>query len=425
MQPLVPRNLTAFALGALERFPVLVIDGARRVGKSTLAEVLVRDRPHTSVSFDDAAAAAAAIADPRTFLEGASAGRTMVIDEVQRAPEIILAVKAEVDRDPRPARFVLTGSSDLLADSGLPDSLAGRAVTVRLRPFSQGEVAGRKEDFVARLLAAPEQVGAVRSEWDRARYARAIHLGGYPEVRGLDSPWRDLWLDSYIERLTARDAQSVVERVSANRLRAVLRLLAANQAGELVKARLAQDAGISANSVTTCLDALGRLFVIEQLPPWTANLRRREIGRPKVALADPGLAAHLAKTSLERLAADTGGGLLGPGLEGLVLLELMKQKGWSQHRWDLAHYRDRGGLEVDLVVELSDGQVILIEVKAAASYRPDHFTAIKKMAEPLGDRFAAGVVLTTAGHGYRHSRNVFGLPVSALWEDWEPSDVGP
>jgi predicted AAA+ superfamily ATPase len=418
MVDLRSRNVYDLARGALSRFPVVVIQGVRRAGKSTLAEMLVAGTPHRLITLDDDEARAAAIEDPRTFLEPARAGSTMVIDEVQRVPGLVLAIKAEVDARKAPARFVLTGSSDLASVPGIPDSLAGRAVSVRLRPFSQGELAGRQEDFAVRVLDGLSAVADVRSEWHRADYARAAWGGGYPELLGVDSPWRELWLDSYTERLTSRDAQSVVERVAPARVRAVLRLLAANQAGELVKARIAQDAGISANSVTTCLDVLGALFLTDLVPPLTASLRNREVGRPKTLIADSGLAAHLAKTTADQLAQDTGGVWLGGALEGLVTTELLKQRSWSLRRWELFHYRDRNGLEVDAVLELDDGRVILIEVKSSATYRAEHFEAMKKLADQLGDRMVAGVVLSTASHGYRYSEKLVGLPISALWQAW-------
>jgi predicted AAA+ superfamily ATPase len=234
----------------------------------------------------------------------------------------------------------------------------------------------------------------------------------------LSARWRATWLDSYIQRLLYRDAQAVSERVSPQRLRAVLNLLAANQAGELVKARLAEQAGISGHSVTTCLDVLSTLFLVESLPPFTANLARREIGRPKAALADTALALRLSRVSLPQLVADKGGDWMGRTLEGLVATELLKQQSWSNTRWDLTRYRDRQGLEVDAVIQLEDGRVILIEVKASSTYRTEHFAAMDKLAARLGDRFAAGVVLATADHGWRYSQKLAGLPISALWQDW-------
>jgi predicted AAA+ superfamily ATPase len=186
----------------------------------------------------------------------------------------------------------------------------------------------------------------------------------------------------------------------------------------LVKARLATGAGISNQSVTTCVDTLRTLFLLETIPSFTANLTRREIGRPKALIADPGLALHLATVSLPQLLADTGGDWAGHCLEGFVGTELLKQQSWSDTRWSLSHYRDRSKLEVDLVVELEDARVILIEVKSSTTYRAEDFSGIERLGFMLGERLAAGVVLGTSDHGWRYSEKLVGLPISALWQKW-------
>ncbi|MDR1791789.1 MAG: ATP-binding protein [Propionibacteriaceae bacterium] len=418
MESLVKRNIHALAEGALGHFPVLVIQGVRRAGKSTLAAQLAAGRPHTLVSMDDTESRESALSDPDTLLKPA-ADSLMVIDEVQRVPGLILAVKSVVDKDKQPGRFILAGSSDFMALPDIPDSLAGRAATIRLRPFSQGELAGRQEDFVARLLRGFEALEC-RSTWTRENYAQMAWRGGYPEVLGLEEPWRSLWIDSYLDRLTARDAQSVTEKVSAARVRAVLRLIAANQGGELVKARIAQAAGISTNSVTTCLDTLKALYLVDTVPAATVNLTKRETDRTKAVISDTSLALQLNNITVEQLASASphGNDWFGRTLEAVVIAELLKQRDWSAERWSLSHYRDTTGLEVDAVIELAGDRVILIEVKASSSYHSGQFDSIKKLAAKLGDRFVAGIVLTTADHAWRYTDNLIGLPVAALWEAW-------
>lgn len=419
MTSLMKRNVTELAAGALERFSVVAIQGARRVGKSTLAGMVVADWPHVSVSLDDSEQLTLAREDPRGFLSQRGSG-TMVIDEVQRVPEIILAVKAEVDRLGTPGLFILTGSSDFTARPQVPDSLAGRAVTIRLGGLSLGELAGVREDFANWVRNGLAESAPTVSTWTRKEYIDAIVSGGYPELRSLEGQWRTLWADSYIDRLTSRDILDVAERIPAPRLRAVLGLVAANQTGELVRARLADAAQISQRSITTCLDALQQLYIVATVPPWAVNLTKRQTGRVKALVIDSGLASHLTGANPQALEQDLGSNALGPLLEGFVVSELLKQRTWSASNWELAQFRDRNGLEVDGVIQFSDGKVILLEIKASQTYRSTHFANMKKLAEELGDRLIAGVVLTLSDHPYHYSDKLWGLPVSALWGNHRP-----
>ncbi|MCL2788782.1 MAG: ATP-binding protein [Micrococcales bacterium] len=415
---LLPRNVAALASGALDRFPILAIQGARRVGKSTLATMLVADRPHVIASLDDEEQATLARQDPRGFL-AQRGNATLVIDEVQRVPELILAVKHEVDRSGDLGNFILTGSSNITSSRRIPDSLAGRAITIRLGGLSQGEMAGVREDFVTCACRGFDEAAA-ESSWTREDYVDAVAAGGYPELRRLDGQWRALWADSYLDRLTSRDILDAGGNVAAPRVRAILGLVAANQAGELVKARLAAAADISERSVTTCLEALRSLHVTSAIPPWTANLTKRQIGRPKALVTDSGLATHLAGVEIDLLKRELGRTTLGPFMEGFVMAELLKQRTWSSTRWDLAHFRDRNGLEVDGVIQLADGRIILLEIKATQTYRSEHFAAMKSLQASLGDRLVAGVVLTLSDHSYRYADKLWGLPISALWAPTSP-----
>lgn len=397
----------------LSAFPAVVVQGARQVGKSTLAQQLVEDRPAVVVTLDDRRTRDAAVADEMAFVEQSPDG-LLVIDEVQREPELLLAIKASIDRDRRPGRFLLTGSADLLTVKGRSDSLAGRAATLRLRGLSQGELAGHPEDFVAWLVAGTSPRGFTTG-WTRADYAAAMARGGYPDARGLNARMRNAWLDSYLDRVLERDATLLPSGGQSRRLRSVLSLLAANQAGELVKARIADGADIPRNTITAYLDVLRSVYLVEELPPWTANLTRREIGRPKTFVADSALALRLNRQTEQQLlplTSDSIGGLF----EAFVASELLKQRSWSEHDYQLFHFRARDGVEVDLVLELDDGRVFALEVKASSTYRSEHFAGLRFLRDRLGDRFVAGVVVSMAETGYQHADRLYGLPAAALWQ---------
>jgi predicted AAA+ superfamily ATPase len=400
------------ARGALAAFPAIVLQGARQVGKSTFASMLVEGLAHRILDLDDPATHDAVLDDPRQATARAP-GETVVIDEVQRVPNLVRAIKSAIDADRSPGSFVLTGSSNLLDVSSVPDSLAGRAVTLPMSGFSQGELAGRREDFAGRALQLAD--GWPAESWRREDYPAALARGGFPEAQELSQDMRDLWLESYIERLTSKDTRALRGRLEPARALALLRVLAANQSGELVKARVARAASIPERTLTTYLDALGSLYLTLTVPPWGANLTRRAVGIPKVVVADPAVALALDRLSPAHLLGVEGNRAFGALLEGFALTELAKQATWSAHRPRIFHFRDANGLEVDIVLELRDGRVILIEVKASSTYRSAHFAPIKKLAAILGDRMVAGIVLTTADHPQRFGDKLWGLPISALW----------
>lgn len=413
MDELIPRHALALTRDLLDAFTTVVVQGARQVGKSTFAELMVADRDHVRVTFDDEQSLTAALDDPRAFVEQVPNG-TLVIDEVQRSPEIILPIKASIDRDRRPGRFVLTGSSDLLRLTRTPDSLAGRAVTVNLRGLSQGEIRRTPDDFLGRIRSSAD-ITRFATQLSRADYAEIIAAGGYPEAHRLAPRLRAIWFDSYVERLLERDLSDIAPRIDPARVGSVLRLVAANQSGELVKARIARDAHIPESSVTSYLDLLETLYLVDVLRPWTANLTSRESSKPKTHITDPGLALRLARVTSSQLTSLTSPHI-GAALEGLVVTELLKQRGWSTQEFELYHFRDRDGLEVDVVAEFVDGAVIGIEVKAASTAKTEHFKGLKALRDRLGDRFLGGYVMNTSQRGAFFGDRLWTVPAAALWE---------
>jgi predicted AAA+ superfamily ATPase len=413
MDNLLARHIAGFAEDALRSFPALVIQGARQAGKSTFATQLASARPSRMLTLDDDDVRAAALDEPRAFVEQAGDG-TMIIDELQRAPELLLAIKASIDRNRRPGRFILTGSSNLLRLSRTPESLAGRAVTVELKPLSMGELRQRPDDLLS-LLRAGTDVTEFRSEGTRATCVRLIAKGGYPEIGGLQGRMRNAWFDSYAERLMERDLRDIAPRVDPGRVMAVLKLIAANQAGELVKARLARDADVPETSMSAYLDLLSTMYLTSALPPWTPNLTSREAARRKVLVGDSGLALRLSRVAESQL-EPLGNPHLGAALEGFVAAELMKQRSWSEQEYELFHFRDRDGVEVDIVAEFADGGVIAFEVKAMSTLRSDHFKGLRFLRDKLGDRFLGGYVLNTADSGTFMGDRMWGLPATAIWE---------
>lgn len=406
---LVARHLRNWAEELLEVSPVLVIEGARQVGKSTLA-MMLSGGPVTAVTMDDAVTRALAVDDPQRLLRSAGSGR-LIVDEIQRCPELVLPLKAEVDRDRRPGRFVLTGSANLLRIPGAEDSLAGRAMTVRVHPFTQGELQGTPDDWVTGVLAgAFEGLGPVEREDVVERVVR----GGYPPVQEMTSRVRAAWLQDYANRLVERDSMDL-GRAQLPILRRLLSLLAAAVGGEVVLERLAEALGVNRDTVGRYLDLLEGLFLVARLPSWSRNLTSRQIRRPKAYLTDTGLVAVLAGLGEAHLASPQGLDHLGPLLENFVVNELARQRQWSTTRFEMAHYRDRNGAEVDIIIESPQG-IVGIEVKAASAARPAHFKHLMALRDRLGGEFLAGIVLSCGG-AQRAGDRLLALPFSSLWAE--------
>nr|WP_276511189.1 ATP-binding protein [Kineosphaera limosa] len=402
---------------ALGDTPVVTLQGSRQTGKSTLAAKVGEQLGARIYTMDDAATRGAAQADPTGFIQ-ALGGGPVVLDEVQRTPEVILPIKASIDRDRRPGRFLLTGSADLLRMPGAQDSLAGRAETLTLNPLSQGELTGRHDDLVSALWARLTSLTDLTDFTTAVTRADLVHracAGGLPEATARTDRRRSSWFEDYAERLVRRDAQDLGQTPPA-RLRAALDLVAANQAGELVMAHIARHVGIAETTARSYVDRLRSLFLIQSIAAWSRSPTSRQIKKPKALVTDSGLAAHLADLTEEELLSPLGVNQFGPLLEGFVAAELLRQQTWSASRFRLSHYRESGGQEVDLLITGPGGAVVGIEVKATVTVTAHHFAGLRRCAERIGDDFKAGIVMYAGDQAWSFGAGLLALPVSALWE---------
>jgi len=414
--PLIRRNVTDVAKETLTDTPITVISGARQVGKSTLMHSLSNERDSLFINLDSAVDRAAAESDPDGFARQYPQG-TLAIDEIQRVPALLTSLKAAVDDDKRPGRFIVTGSADLLSVKGSQESLAGRAQTIHLEGFSQGELAGTVEDFASWMWRLPSTgtPSTVHSP-SRRDYLELSVSPTFPELRTASTRSRTRWLDNYVDRVLSKDTADITGIAHPDRLFPLLDLIAARNASEFVMARAAQDVDIPARTIPSYLRALSSVFLIRQLPGWSNDIAKRAVQAAKVMLADTGLAAHLGDIDADGMERDVSSSITGGLLEGFVTSELSKQRSWSGKRFALSHFRDNHGHEVDIVLEDRRRTLVGLEVKAATTVGANDFKGLKFLRDKVGDRFIAGAVLYTGTRAVPFGDRLWALPIATLWE---------
>ncbi len=408
------RALTPRLLAALSTSPVVLLHGARQAGKSTLART-VASGPHPAeyLTLDDPALLASARNDPAGFVAGLR--ESVVIDEVQRAPDLLLSIKAAVDRNRRPGRFLLTGSAHVLTVPRLSESLAGRMIVFQLYPLAQSEIEGAGGRLVNRFFDdAPIPIDQLPT--DREAVIRRIVAGGYPEPLSLASETRDDWFSSYLTTILQRDVRDLAQRIERlAELPRVLTVLAGRTATLLNVADLSRILGIPYTSLRGYLAMFQATFLVHTIPAWHARVRRRLVKAPKVIMVDTGLAAHLLRADVRRIASDAD--LLGGLLETFVITEVLKQASWSEARPSAFHYRTGSGEEVDLVLEDRSGRVVGIEVKATATVGTGDFKGLRGLQRDAKRRFHRGILFHLGDAVAPFGDGFTAMPVPFLWSD--------
>ena len=405
-----PRHIASRMLEALADSPVVLLHGARQTGKSTLVQHIASGEHQARyLTFDDTNVLAAATADPVGFLGGLDG--PVALDEVQRAPELFVALKAEVDRNRVPGHYLLTGSANVLMLPKLSESLAGRMEILTLWPLSQGEIASHREGFIDTLFGG----GPIDIELTPGpSLAERILRGGYPEARGREAPHRRrAWYNSYVSTILQRDVRDLANIEGLGALPRLLALLAARVGSLLNHAEVSRSLGLPQSTLKRYMALLEATFLIQLLPAWSGNLGMRLVKSPKLYLADTGLAASLRgqtdEEGLRRVQA------LGPLTENFVVMELKKQSTWSRTAPSLFHFRTTAGREVDVVLESPAGDLVGIEIKSAAAVKSDDFAGLLAMAEATGERFLRGVVLYRGRQVVPFGVNLHAVPIDALW----------
>jgi uncharacterized protein len=391
------------------------IVGPRQAGKSTLAkELQAAGVVPNYFSLDDEALRAAAQADPDGF--ALSLARPAVIDEIQRVPELMLAIKQILDRDRTPGQFLLTGSADLITARIVADALPGRVEYVNLWPLAQAEIAGSSGSIIDALLneSPPHINGAPKG---RAASAEVVLAGGYPDVRTRDPRQRTRYFRSYVQSILGRDLPEIGEvRSDPSKLEQLLRLLAARTSGTVSYAGLGRELGLDDKTVKAHAELLRQLFLVYRLRPFSRNLGSRQVKTPKLLLSDTGMAAALIGVDAFRYCAPDQGFLAGMLFETFVLMEFVKQATWSTIPVELFFYRDTDKREVDLVIESASGEVVGVEAKAAATVTASDARGLLLLRDKLGARFKTGIIVYSGEHTLPIGERIWAVPISGLWQ---------
>jgi predicted AAA+ superfamily ATPase len=382
----LPRRVGAALAERLRVMPATVVTGARQTGKSTLAEHLVTGR-RRYVSLDDLDVLDAARRDPELLVGGA---QPVTLDEVQREPELLRAVKRAIDRDRKPGRFLLTGSANLLLMRQVSESLAGRASYLTLWPMTRREQRGLGRcGLWDELLEASDDdwLDLIKAEADAPEDWRTLaRHGGFPTpaVELRKATERAVWFDGYVRTYLERDLQDLAAISSLPDFRRLMRA-ASLRTGQLVnQTELGRDVALPQPTVHRWINLLETSYLLVRLPAYTGNRTKRLIKSPKLYWGDTGIALHLAEVE------EPGGA----HLENVVLHDLLAWRDARLERAELGYWRTAIGEEVDFVIE-TGGRLLPIEVKASARPRLADCTHLRTFRAEYGKKSRAALLLHT------------------------------
>ena len=393
---------------ALSDTPAVLIVGPRRAGKTTLVRRM-EQAGRTYITLDDQTVLDAAKTNPAGFIRGLDRA---IIDEIQRAPELLLAIKKTVDEDYRPGRFLLTGSANVLTLPRVADSLAGRMETIHMLPLARTEVIGKTPQFLESLFDGNLTGHPAAIVGDDL--VKLVLAGSFPEAISRENERRRQdWMRSYLRSVLTRDLRDIADVEKLTELPKFVRLLA-EHSGQLVNySQFGDSINVSHKTAQRYVGLLEQLFLVSTLQPWYTNALKRIAKTPKMHFLDSGLLATTRGLSFERVKANRGA--FGALLETFVFSEVLKLMTGSDLRLTPYHFRDQQIHEVDIVLERDDGMVVGIEVKSAATVNSSDFAGLRTLAAACKDQFAFGVVLYDGADLVPFGNNLAAAPLSSLW----------
>ena len=417
----ISRRIVDVARRRMQTELVIAIHGPRSVGKSTVLRRLAHDLGTEVIDLDNLETRSAFAADPALFTTEMV---PLLLDEYQRVPSSLDAIKTVLNSSAVPGRFVITGSTRHESLPPVTQALTGRLHIMDLFPLSQGEIEGVHENFLEVALNHPLIVAQNTTKGaSRSDYIKRICAGGFPLALQRDGSSRERWFDDYVRLSIERDVELVAPRIRQATLLAPLLERLASQTGQVLNvAASAEQIRMNKSTAENYVSLLEAVYLVRRLPAWGKTLRSRVSQLPKIHIVDSGLAARLLGLNPTRL------GTLNPSvmtefghlLETFVVGELSKQSTWLDEHVELSHWRTRDGEEVDLVIERDNGQILAFEVKATTHIKESDLKSMRQLRFITGDSFVAGFLLYTGDRSYTIDDRIHVIPISRLWSPLRP-----
>ena len=400
----------------MQEEPVILLEGPRAVGKSTLLRQIAQLTNGTIIDLDDLPTRTLAQEDPTLAIDVEG---PVLVDEYKHAPDLLSAIKARLNRTgSQPGQFVLTGSSRYDTLPRTAEALTGRLHRMQILPLAQSELVGTMGLLPRLFDEGSDVVSSALSTTTRQNYITRITTGGFPDVLTRSTvTGRNRWFDDYVQATLAKDVTELKKIRQAHALPAVLSALAGQTAQVLNMNHIAQDLRLNPDLVANYISLLEAVFLIRVLPAWGKTLTARSAGNPKIHVVDSGVAARLLRLSDEKLARADATSLteFGHLAETFVVSELVKEASWMDSIAGVGHWRTYDGDEVDLVVERDDGMIVAIEVKAGTQANKASFRSLSLLRDKIGPAFRLGVVFHMGQRGHHYDDRLIALPIDQLW----------
>lgn len=405
---LYPRVIKSRIAEALLDTPVVLLAGPRQSGKTTLVRQIALQN-FRYLTLDDELTLLSAREDPVGLIRSLDYA---VIDEIQRAPQLLLAIKKSVDEDRRPGRFLLTGSANLMTLPTVADSLAGRMETLSLLPLSQTEIEARTSNWIDSAFAG--QILHPDSATFGDELVERVLRGGYPEAISRSSTKRRMtWFRQYMDSLIQRDVQDIAGLEKLEQLPRFLRALAQTSGQMCNYSKLGGQVNLDGKTAKRYIALFEQMYLLKRIDVWSHNRLNRVVKSPKLQFIDSGLLSTLLDLSLEEIRQDRT--RFGNVLESFVFGELLKHTTTAEGDYRLMYYRDADKVDVDIVIENAIGHIIAVEVKAAATVKNSDLRGLKKLANISGHQFKMGVLLYDGTEIVPLGNSLYAVPLSSLW----------